>query len=237
MFDVIYATDLRYLSECWRLCGDAHCCSFARHKARFRLIGRKPFQELPLLPGEYEHLASRGWLAQFGEHEHKVTEVALHAGRMRVESIVSRRPQCACDQATRTTICRLYPLLPVFDVEGRVVGAESIGIYEVLEDLQGLPPACQVTSLPFEELQKFFTIANAIGHDPTALFYVMAYRVAKHHLRARLSEAREGATVDMFLLFERMWLRGKLMDSAALHTELNLLADQFQRRYGESFSL
>ncbi len=157
---------------------------------------------------------------------------------MRVESIVSRRPHCACDQATRTTICRLYPLLPIFDVDGRVVGAESIGIYEALEDLQGLPRACQVTSLPFEELQKFFAIANAIGRDPKALFYVMAYRAAKQHVTARLSAARESAGGgDTFLLFEHMLLRNKLMDSAVLNAELTVLADQFQRRYGKSFSL
>src|SRR5262245_64791796 len=97
MFDEIYATDLRYVTDCWTLCGDAHCCSFSRYKARFRLIAQTPFQELPLLPGEYEFLASKGWLAQFGDYDHKVFEFVLDKRCMRVESIISRRPHCACN--------------------------------------------------------------------------------------------------------------------------------------------
>src|SRR5215475_12212810 len=97
IFDEIYSTDLRYQKDCWTLCGDAHCCSFARYKARFRMIARTPFQELPLLPGEYEYLAEKGWLAQFGDFDHRASEVELGTGCMRVESIISRRPQCACD--------------------------------------------------------------------------------------------------------------------------------------------
>ncbi len=71
-FEQIYATDLVYVPECWKLCGDAHCCNFARYKSRFKMIGCTPFQELPLLPGEYEFLASKNWLNQFGEHDHVV---------------------------------------------------------------------------------------------------------------------------------------------------------------------
>ena len=58
----IYSTDLTFVPNCWKLCGDAHCCSFSRYKAKFRMIAKTPFQELPLLPGEYEFLAAKGWL-------------------------------------------------------------------------------------------------------------------------------------------------------------------------------
>src|SRR5262245_3943711 len=142
VFDEIYSTDLRYLKDCWTLCGDAHCCSFARYKARFRMLARTPFQELPLLPGEYEYLKEKGWLAQFGDFDHKVVEIVLKAGRMHVESIISRRPQCACDHDIRPTVCRLYPLLPTYDIYGRVTGTVNLGIYEELERIQGLEPAC-----------------------------------------------------------------------------------------------
>jgi hypothetical protein len=107
-FHQIYSTDLEYVPACWKLCGDAHCCSFARYKAKFKLIARKPFQELPLLPGEYEFLASRGWLKQFGDYDHQVSSYSFGSRSMRIESNVSRRPSCACDHATRPTIYRLY---------------------------------------------------------------------------------------------------------------------------------
>jgi len=238
VFDEIYATDLRYWQDCWKLCGDAHCCSFSRYKARFQLIARTSFQELPLLPGEYEYLASKGWLSQFGDFDHKVFEFPLNPGRMRVESIISRRPHCACDHDTRPTICRLYPLLPVYDIDGALIGTDSLGVYEDLEALQGLEPACRLTSLPFSELQKFLKIASAIGRSALALFYIMAYRLTKEHVRARLMDAhRRGSGVDIFALFERKLLRGQLIDEDALASELRSLADSFQLRYGERFRL
>ena len=41
------------------------------------MIARTPFQELPLLPGEYEFLDSKGWLLQFGDYDHKVTKFEI----------------------------------------------------------------------------------------------------------------------------------------------------------------
>jgi hypothetical protein len=237
LFDEIYSADLRYRAECWQLCGDAHCCSFARYKSRLRIVARTPFQELPLLPNEFEYLAGRGWLAQFGDYDHKVVEVPLRAGTMRVESIVSRRVGCACDQATRPTVCRLYPLLPIFDLDGRVVGTESFGVYEALEEVESLEPACRLTSLPFEELQKFHRIAAAIGRSPVALFYAMAYRLTKAHVRERVREAKARSDADAFLVFARLLMRQRLTDQPALLAELDALAEQFRVRYGAAFAL
>src|SRR5882724_160116 len=96
-FEQIYATDLTFVPDCWKLCGDAHCCSFSRYKAKFRMIAKTPFQELPLLPGEYEFLAAKGWLKQFEPFEHRVIEFPIDAGVMKVESIISKKPHCACE--------------------------------------------------------------------------------------------------------------------------------------------
>lgn len=237
MFDEIYAADLRYLADCWKLCGDAHCCSFSRYKARFRILARKPFQELPLLPGEFEYLSGKGWLAQFGDYERRILEVPLDVGIMRVESVVSWRPGCACNQETRPTICRLYPLLPLYDTEGRVVGVESTGIYEVLEELGGLEPACRLTAIPFPELQKWHAITAAIGRCPVAVFYLMAYHLTKMHVRERLAAAHQTNGRDVFALFETMLLRKQLIDHGKLRAELNELASFFRDRYGDAFQL
>jgi hypothetical protein len=237
IFDDIYSADLRYRADCWQLCGDAHCCSFARYKSRLRVVARTPFQELPLLPNEFEYLASRGWLEQFGDYQHNVVNVELRAGTMRVETIVSRRVGCACDQATRPTVCRLYPLLPVFDLNGRVIGTESFGVYEVLEELESLEPACRLTSLPFEELEKFHRITAAIGRSPVALFYSMAYRLTKAHVRERVRQAKMKAQADAFLVFARMLMRERLTDQTALVAELDTLAEGFRQRYGAAFAL
>ena len=141
IFEEVYRTELVYVPDCWKLCGDAHCCNFSRYKKRFRMIARTPFQELPLLPGEFEFLASKGWLAQFEPFEHRAVEFPLDGYTLRAESVVSLRPGCACEHATRPTICRLYPLLPVFGIGGDLVGVEQVGIYEEMERIAGMEPA------------------------------------------------------------------------------------------------
>lgn len=237
LFDKIYATDLVYTPGCWELCGDAHCCSFSRYKRKFKLIGRAHFQELPLLPGEYQYLEHKGWLGQFGDFDHNVTTYALDRGTVKVESIVSRKPDCACYHDTRPTVCRLYPLLPTFDIDGRLTGIENFGIYEELEKLDDMEPACQLTTLPFEELQKFLTICSAIGQSPKTLYYLCAYRLTKEHIRSQLAEALTLQHRTAFEVFEKKLLRNKLIDNIKLKADLTSLAENFRTHYGNRFQL
>jgi hypothetical protein len=237
VFERIYATDLVYVPECWKLCGDAHCCSFARYKSRFRAIARTPFQELPLLPGEYEFLASQGWLQQFGDHDHKVIDFSIEGYTLTAESIVSRKPNCACDHDTRTTICRLYPFLPVLDIDGNLVSTESLGIYEEMERIAGLAPACQVSTLPVDEAEKFSTIVGELGRTPIHVYYLEAYRITKRHVSQRLASRSSAGDVDVFTAFEGGFMRQNLIDTDSLRSELSHLARRFERHHADSFQL
>ncbi len=238
-WDEVQRLDLVYQPDCWRACGDAHCCSFARHKQRFRLLGGKHFQELPLLPGELEHMARTGATAQFGEFVHKKVEFALDGARaIHVESIVSHRPGCACEHATRPTVCRLYPLFPVHDVAGRLLGVEpAFGIYEELEDLDGLPRACELRALPFAQLQVFLELTSLLARSPLHLFHLHAYRVAKRHVVANLRERLAHAPQSAFAMFEWLLLKGRAFDRERLRQELRELADEFAAHHGARFVL
>ena len=57
-FDRIYATDLVYAPDCWKLCGNAHCCNFSRYKSQMSILGHQRSQEIPLLPGEFDFIRS-----------------------------------------------------------------------------------------------------------------------------------------------------------------------------------
>ena len=231
IFEEIYRTDLVYVPDCWKLCGDAHCCSFSRYKKRFRMIAREPFQELPLLPGEFEFLSSRGWLQQFQDFEHKVVEFPLEGYTIRAESVVSLRPGCACDHGTRPTICRMYPLLPVFDASGRLTAVEQMGIYEEMETIAGMDRACQLRDLPFEQVTPFLTLTSALSRSPLLLFHLEAYRRTKAHVAGRLRE-RFQPEKDIFTTFEAGFLRKNLVDSGELRRELQELLGEFDLRHG-----
>ncbi|OYW55841.1 MAG: hypothetical protein B7Y80_04280 [Hyphomicrobium sp. 32-62-53] len=231
-FDTIYAQDLVYVPGCWQLCGNANCCSFSRQKDRFRLVGSAGAQELPLLPGEFAYLQARDLLGQFGDYQHRVAEYRFGARVLPIESLISRNAGCACAHATRTTVCRLYPFLPVFDLDRAVVGVERLGIYEVLEDLAGEGRICQVDTIPEVERVKFAAIAGAIGADPLAAFYVDAYRIAQNHTRRRLLELKGDRQADIYSVFEMAVQRQRLIDHAALGAELEAHASALEERHG-----
>jgi len=236
-FERIYSIDLTFVPDCWKLCGDAHCCSFSRYKAKFRMIARTPFQELPLLPGEYEFLSSKGWLKQFEPFEHRVIEFPIDAGVLKAESIVSKKPNCACEHNLRPTVCRLYPLLPIFDVSGRLVATEPLGIYEEMEAIEGISPACQLTSLPFNQVDRYLNITAELAKNPVHLFYLMAYRITKKHAVERIQAKRLEYKCDVFAAFENAFIRRQLLDKNELRAELDDLAGTFKAHYGEAFRL
>jgi hypothetical protein len=236
-FDKIYSLDLTYVPDCWKLCGDAHCCNFSRYKSRFKLILKRAYQELMLLPGEYEYLSSKGWLEQFAPFEYRKIEFPIRAGTIKMESIISRKPNCACAHATRPVICRLYPLLPVFDVAGHVTAVESFTIYETLEKIENLPSACKIESLPFTQFNTFLDLTNEIAGNIEHLFYIMAYRIAKNHVTANLVKQKNLTGKDAFIAFEQAFMRRQLIDKPVLQAELDALADQFIAHYGSRFQL
>jgi hypothetical protein len=231
VYETVYATDLVYVKDCWKLCGDAHCCSFQRYKSRYRIIAQAPFQELPLLPGEYAWLQEKGWARQFEPYEFKVQRFEIDGRTLQHESIVSRRPGCACDHATRPTICRLYPLLPQFDVEGRVLAVERTGIYEEMERIGGLPSACQLTQLPFDQMTPFLTLTTALASSPLLRVALEAYRLTKAHVAQRLQTRVEQTGKDVFSAFEGALLRSALVDKPALQAELTALLKRYDERW------
>lgn len=68
VFEALYRTDLVDQPASWKLCEDAHCCSFGRHKARFRLISKGGGQDLPLFPGEFEFLQAKVLRGRLVDH-------------------------------------------------------------------------------------------------------------------------------------------------------------------------
>jgi hypothetical protein len=91
-FERPYRADLVYQPDCYKLCGDAHCCGFARHERHFCVLGKRRLQELPLLPGQYAILSTRDLLAQFGEFERGASPYALgEGGAPWVDAIVGYR--------------------------------------------------------------------------------------------------------------------------------------------------
>ena len=167
-------------------------------------------------------------------------EFPIARGAMKLEFLVGRSQSCACPHDARTTTCRLYPILPVFDVSGSITGLDThFGIFEEIEAIDEAVRACKVEQVPIPEFAKFLTICNAIAKNPTLVFYVMAYQLAKSHAADRLRKARQsaGPGVSTLRIFEGLFALKQLLDPQVIRRQLDDLADQFALRYGEAFSV
>lgn len=236
-FDRIYATDLCYVPECYKLCGDAHCCNYTRYKQQF-VFGRKNHtQETPLLPGEVEYLRAKNYFGQFQDHEVRSIEFTIAQGTIRYDSIVSKRPGCSCDHPTRPTMCRLYPLFPQFDVNGALVGIEPGGFFDELERIGQLPRACQVNNVPISEMKVFISLASHLGSDPIVAFHMEAFRLAKAAAAATVEAAMRDSKRSVFRTFETLLINHQIFDVDALRAQLEQLASRYAERHGTRFQL
>lgn len=242
MYDAIQRIDLLYQPECWKLCGDAHCCHFTRHKPPHA----RGHQEIPLLPGEWAYMQATGTLAGYPNARRTVLTFKLEAGPLRYESLTIRTDKCPCRHDTRPTVCRIYPLLPEFAVDGSFIGADKyMTIYEEVENLLEQKPACAVVdTVSPAEMDKLGQLASALAAEPVVMFHVMAYSRAKAHLRrmlaakARSLDLHPGKSVSEAMVpIGTALLQGKLLDWSTLRKELDLLAGEFKAHYGPGFVL
>jgi hypothetical protein len=120
----------------------------------------------------------------------------------------------------------------VLDLDGGLKGIERLGLFEVIEALEGQERICQVESMPDGEAEKFMATTRVIASDPRALFYIGAYQIAQNHVRSRLIELRGNREADYLSIFEMALFRQRLVDHAALAVRLTSLAEGLEARHG-----
>ena len=243
IYDFIYSTDLVYKPQCWKLC-DAHCCNFSRYKSG----PSKHIQEIPLLPGEWQYMSDKGYLAQYKDAEHAVSVVDLDVGVLSYEAIKIPTMGCPCDHWRRPTVCRLYPLAPRYDLDHGFVGIDStFSLMEVAEEFLGVPRSCQVDQVPFHELEKFIAISKAIETEPVLTFHFMVLDLMKTLFRTGLKDNKDqlfeedvtetAELSDSFELIQLAFLRGVAIDWGRAKMALEDLGARFKKMYGAAFRL
>src|SRR5262249_32990622 len=242
VFDLIYRTDLVYKPQCWKLC-DAHCCNFFRYKSG----PSKYVHEIPLLPGEWQYMSSKGYLDQYKDLEHAVLKVRLNVGVLSYEAIKIPTIGCPCDHWRRPTVCRLYPLAPRYDLDRGFVGVDStFSLMEVAEEFLGVPRSCQVDQVPFHELEKFIAISKAIETEPVLMFHFMVLDLVKTLFRAGLKDSKDQLfdedvteTAELsksFDLIQLAFLRGVAIDWGHVKMAMDDLGAKFKKMYGPAFN-
>lgn len=176
-FDQIYQIDLEYQPACWKLCGDGHCCHHTRYRDNIRGV-----QILPLMPGELAYMQERGLLKQYSNPKITSERFEFNFGPIQFDQLQVdlKNGGCPCIHGMRPTICRLYPVLPIFDPQQGIVGFDDkFTIYEEGEAFYKLPQACKITSVPFSQLNQFNSFLKVLASEPLFMFYLTVYRALK----------------------------------------------------------
>jgi len=236
-FDVVHQTDLTYVEGCWKLCGDAHCCHYDRYR-RESTPQDRGMTRIPMLAGEYRYMEERGLLSQYSSPRLETHALPLRSGLYRFELLtVPASGRCPCDHNRRPTVCRLYPLLPVYAVGRGLVGIDTnFGVFEEVEELAKIERACKVTQAPFTQFDHFLRIATAVADSPDCMFGMMAYSLIKRHFRDRLLGIMRDQGLPAYPALGMMMSSGAMYDRDLLIADLDDMAAEFQRVYGPDFA-
>lgn len=128
-----------YEDGCWTTCNGGFCCSNNHPDFAFQLI---PTQGTTLLymEAEYEFDRAHGKVPEFETHRRPPHELRLEFGGPRPLKLI----QTPCHLLGRCAgvidkplLCRLYPFIPVLDVEGRVTQLVPASMFELTFDVLG----------------------------------------------------------------------------------------------------
>ncbi len=236
-YDLIYATDLVYEPTCFQRCGDAHCCHFDRYR-RHGPPAERGWQKLPMLAGEYDYLRERGLLSQYPAPQLETTWLTGRLATYRFDLLVVAAPgRCPCDHPRRPTICRLYPLQPLFEPGVGVVGVETnASFFEEIETLAKTPRACPLTSLSFEQLGLLLHLCGAIARNPRCLFSAMAQALAKRLFRERVTALMAAQRINVFTALGQLTASGEFVERQVMVDGLDELLTRFRACYGDDFT-
>jgi hypothetical protein len=108
-------------------------------------------------------------------------------------------------------------------------------VFEVLERIEHLEPACAIREIPVQQLGVFLGFCAVLARTPAWLFQLEAYRITKAHVAEGIAADKAKSGKDAFKLFEWGFLRDNLIRRAELAQHLAGLADAFSTRWGPDF--
>ena len=228
--------------RCWTFCNGGFCCSNHHPQFQFQLIPTRG-TTIIYLDAEYEWLARHGAVPGPGRGDAVPNVLSFDFGGPRPLAIVQMpcRLLGKCQGAIdKPLLCRLYPMLPVLDVDGHLEAVYPASIFDLTMEVRGLVSPCTV--LDKREIyrarwQASDTWLDCLRH-PYLIFHLQA---AKHFAevyseRLRSSQVLHGLSDQLFWKkWEMQYLAGELVDSELLARKIRATYQDLVDRYGEFF--
>ena len=137
---------------------------------------------------------------------------------------------------SRSLYCKLYPFLPVFDINGTLTDLKYISVYDVTADIIGQKTPCYVKDLKEKYLKHWQENPETISllTESYTLFYLMVGNILHDNYVKTLTNNLEliSLTGNMFWKkWEKLYLAGKLINKAQLEHDIEILYLEMNKKY------
>ena len=226
----IFNSEFIFETGCYKTCS-SFCCRWESKDMPFRIIPKGG--TLFYLPKEYAYISEYG----------KVTE--LEPFKMKAKffdkEITLYYKHCNDDancniKFSRSLYCKLYPFLPVFDIDGNLKDIKYISVYDVTAEIIKQKTPCYVKDLKEKYLKHWQENPEKISllKEPYTLFYLMVGNILHDNYVNTLTNNLEliSLTGNMFWKkWEKLYLAGKLINKAQLEHDIEILYLEMNKKY------
>lgn len=228
-------SDTEFLFEkgCWKEC-DSFCCRWNRPDFNFNIIPKGG--TLFYLEEEYDYMSKYK----------KVTDVPVYKMKLDYggsKPLVLLYKHCwDCDNCnklfSRSLYCKLYPFLPVFDVNGKLLDVKNISVYDVTLDIIGGSTPCSVIKNKEKYLKLWSEQPEILDmlREPYVLFHLMVANL----LQTNYSEViRDNLGIMMkepskfWQNWEMKYLTARLVDKKDLAVKTAAVYKEMTAIYGD----
>lgn len=237
LWEQIESTVFAWEDNCWLTCG-GYCCG-TTHPEEFQ------FRILPLDASAIVYLGDEyDWMVRNGKAppaDMKKREFSFDFGGpkpLRIVVVDCHLKGLCSDCVTKPLQCRIYPFIPVFDIEGELQDLYPGSMYDLTYLKSGDKTPCTVWHLKREvylSQWKNSEVIDLLKH-PMLQFYFAAYKVFADIYLEVLSRDESIASLrgaDFWSRWEMLYLGRRLFDTPRIKEELKALYLVYSRKYGD----
>lgn len=235
IWEKISNSEFIFESQCYKTCL-SFCCRWGNNGTPLKIIPAGG--TLFYLPQEFRYLQKYG----------KITDKPLYKMSIKTDNVNLEilYKHCTDDSNcnilfSRSLYCKLYPFLPVFNIEGKVIDIKYISVYDVTYDFTGNKTPCYVKDLKNKYLDYWQNDDYNITllKEPYIMFHLMVANIIHDNYLETLknSSLKDLAELDFWKKWEKLYLAGRLIDKNKLKQDIDNLYYEFTKRYDLSGAL
>lgn len=236
----IRETEFLYEDQCWLTCGGGYCCG-AMKPAEF------DFRILPTggaaisyIDDEYDWMEAHG-AGPLEEMRRRTFTFDFGGPRPLKMVVVDCTLKGMCnDCMIKPMMCRIYPFVPIFDIEGELTDLYPSSVYDLTFLRRDESTPCTVWHRKRDQYLERYRASSDVDvlRNPKLMFYFAAYKCFADFYLDTLEANAALAPLkgsEFWARWELLYLGRKLFDTPAIKAGIHALYERYRERYGDFF--